>query len=499
MTVIKTNGVMQQLRRAALLPSGGDISDADLLHSFIHRHDEAAFEALIRRHGPMVLGVARRILQHAQDAEDAFQATFLVLVRKAGSIMPRALVGHWLYGVAIRTAMKAKAMKSKRRARESQARPQTRPVPSHSWEELAPLLDRELAALPAKYRLPVFLCDLEGKTHREAARQLGWPAGTLETRLTAGRQLLARRLTRQGVTLSAGGVAAILAQNAASAALPPALVATTLKAGMLYAAGPAMAAAAVSTHITALAQGVLNAMLLNKIKIAAGLSLAIAVLCTLPNVLTQSAAQPISSPKTEAGKEKPLHAYKDPLRQRLESREWQVRSVDPAKQTITVQDRGDNTWAMGLRYVETTPGNFGPSGLILRDLKLEKEARIMLDGKPAKLADLKPETRLSLRFAPERFRLLRIDAFASAKLMPAYVLKEIVPARNTISVALKDWDGETRLDALPLAKNADIEIHSDRGMRKAALRDLEPGMTVHLELAPDDAGKLIVRAIKAAK
>src|SRR5262249_49064610 len=151
--------------------------------------------------------------------EDAFQATFLVLVRKASSIVPRALVGHWLYGVATRTSLKAKAMKNKRRVKESRAAPQIPSSSTQSWEELAPVLDGELAALPTKYRLPVFLCDLEGKTHREAARQLDWPAGTLETRLAVGRRLLARRLARRGVTLGAEGVAVILAQNAARAAL----------------------------------------------------------------------------------------------------------------------------------------------------------------------------------------------------------------------------------------------------------------------------------------
>jgi hypothetical protein len=104
-----------------------------------------------------------------------------------------------------------------------------------------------------------------------------------------------------------------------------------------------------------------------------------------------------------------------------------------------------------------------------------------------------------LGFAPKSFHVLRIEGFATAKPLPSCVVKEIVPARNTISVAVMEWNGEQRLDALPLARNVDIEIHSDRGMRKAALKDLEPGMTVHVELGPDDAGKLVVQSLKAAK
>jgi hypothetical protein len=310
--------------------------------------------------------------------------------------------------------------------------------------------------------------------------------------------LLAKRLARQGMTLSGGGVAGILAQNSAVAAVPPGLVSATLKAGMLFASGPAMAAGAISTHIVTLAQGVMNAMLLNKIKIAAGLCLVLAVLCAAPNVLTYSAAEPQLPVAAFAAQAKPGPGQKEPGMQHwLQSREWQVRTVNPAKQTITVQDRGANdNWGMGLRFVETTSGNFGPSGLILKDLKLGKDASIRLDGKPAKFADLKPEMKLVLRFAEKSFRLLTIDAFSPNKSGASYVLKEIVPARNTISVA--DWNGQM-LGALPLAKNVDIEIHSKDGMRKAALRDLEVGMTVHVELAPDDADKLTVRAIKASK
>src|SRR5262249_18368629 len=152
-----------------------------LLECFHARRDEAAFEELVRRHGPMVLGVCRRVLGNHHDAEDAFQATFLVLARKGASLRTRQLVGNWLHGVAYRTALRAKAMIAGRQRHEQRAREFARPEPpaDDGWQELLPVLDWELDQLPERYRVALVLCDLEGVTRREAARQLGVPEGTL--------------------------------------------------------------------------------------------------------------------------------------------------------------------------------------------------------------------------------------------------------------------------------------------------------------------------------
>src|SRR5437588_7541541 len=162
-------GVMRHLHRAALLQGGADLTDGELLECYVARRDEAAFGALVRRHGSMVLGVCRRVLGNVHDAEDAFQATFLVLVRKAGSVRPRDAVGNWLYGVAYRTALEARGKLARRRAKERQvvAIPQSEVKPDDLWRDLRPLLDRELSRLPDKYRLPVVLCDLEGRSRQE--------------------------------------------------------------------------------------------------------------------------------------------------------------------------------------------------------------------------------------------------------------------------------------------------------------------------------------------
>ena len=203
----------------------GALSDGQLLDRFVERREGAVFEAIVRRHGPMVWGVCRRVLRDHHDAEDAFQATFLVLARKAASIMPREKLGNWLYGVAYQTATKARAMRAKRRVREGQVpdMPEPMAVPDDLRDDLAESLDRELSRLPEKYRTPIILCDLEGRTHREAASQLGWPIGTVSSRLSRARSMLAKRLTRRGMSLSGGSLAVLLAQESASASMPTAV------------------------------------------------------------------------------------------------------------------------------------------------------------------------------------------------------------------------------------------------------------------------------------
>src|SRR5262249_35158038 len=160
--------------------------------------------ALVRRHGPMVLGVCRRMLRNPHDAEDAFRATFLVLVRKANSLGRRDLLGNWLYGTAYRAALEALAARRRVRERQGAIMPE-REVSDETeagvWRELRPVLDHELNRLPDKYRLAVVLCDLEGKPRKEVAAHFGIPEGTLSSRLNTARQRLAKRLTRRGVTL----------------------------------------------------------------------------------------------------------------------------------------------------------------------------------------------------------------------------------------------------------------------------------------------------------
>src|SRR4029077_19229462 len=174
--------------------------------------EEAAVGALVGRPGPLVLGVCRRVLGNAADAEDAFQAAFLVLVRKARALASRAVIGAWLHGVARRTALKAMATAAHRRVKErTVGRPEAQPEEARN--DWLPRLDEELSRLPEKYRLPIVLCDLEGKTRREAAEQLGWPEGTVAGRLARSRTMLAKALARHGVVFSGGALAIAISQN----------------------------------------------------------------------------------------------------------------------------------------------------------------------------------------------------------------------------------------------------------------------------------------------
>jgi RNA polymerase sigma factor (sigma-70 family) len=260
----------RDLRRLVLLGGASGLTDAELLERFLTLRDEAAFESLVRRHGPMVLAVCRRVLHHDQDAEDAFQATFLVLVRKAATIWPRHMLPNWLFGVAYRTALAAKTAAARRRLRERQANPMisTDAPVTDLWRDLRPILDEELSHLPNKYRVPIVLCDLEGKSRQEAARQLGWLPGTLSGRLARARGLLAKRLTRRGLTISGTVLAVAFGQNLATASVPPSLLASTIKVSLMMAAGKG-AAALISANVIALTQGVLRTMMMTKIKVVA--------------------------------------------------------------------------------------------------------------------------------------------------------------------------------------------------------------------------------------
>jgi RNA polymerase sigma factor (sigma-70 family) len=269
MATSQVSEVIQYLRRTVLLPDRAAMTDGQLLSRFLEGRDEDAFAALVQRHGPMVWGVCRRLLPNHQDAEDAFQATFLVLVRKAATVRPRDMVANWLYGVADMTAHRGKvaAAKARRRERQFVNMPEPAVAEPDLCTDLRPLLDQELTRLPDLYRVVVVLCDLEGKTRKETARQLGLPEGTVASRLARARAMLAKRLARHGLAVSGLALAAVLSKQAASACVPPSVVASTIKAASLLAAGQT-AVGIISVKVAALTEGVVKTMFLTKLKIA---------------------------------------------------------------------------------------------------------------------------------------------------------------------------------------------------------------------------------------
>jgi RNA polymerase sigma factor (sigma-70 family) len=275
------SSVLRCSRQVALLAERVAVTDGDLLSRFVNERDEAAFESLLLRHGAMVLGVCRRILRSEADAHDAFQATFLVFLRKAGSIQPRAMVGNWLYGVAQRTSLKARAL---------------RRMPTLSWAdqslasgdasrdqvqaELRDLLDWELSQLPDKYRAPVVLCELEGRSIKEAAQALDCPVGTVASRLARGRDLLAKRLTRQGFVISGAALAGLLASKAASAAVPARLCFALIEAATAATFDGSLGVGIVSSEVSRMAAGALKTMSTSRFQWAIAVCMSISLLVT---------------------------------------------------------------------------------------------------------------------------------------------------------------------------------------------------------------------------
>src|SRR5262245_35398927 len=261
------SNALRHIRRLLGGPGGSDWNDRELLAHFADHGDGNAFATLVRRHGAIVLGVCRRILDNEHDAEDAFQATFLVLARKARSVHWRESVANWLYEVAYRTAQRARSRKGLRQQHERQAAAmQTKAESDAAWHELRQVLDDELMYLPEKYRMPLLLCYLHGKTREEAAHELGWTLQQLKGSLERGKEFLRGRLARRGLTLSAAALATSLSANGATAVSLP-LINNTVQA----------ATAAAPATVALLAEGVMQTMFWSKVKGIALVVLVIAV------------------------------------------------------------------------------------------------------------------------------------------------------------------------------------------------------------------------------
>jgi len=254
--------VFQYLRRICAAQEARGLPDRELLTLFLVQREQAAFAALVHRHGPMVLRVCRRLLGDFHAAEDAFQATFVVLARRAASIRKKESVGTWLYGVARRVAAKARAQAATRRGRERRLADmaQGEPLDDLTWQELHDVLDEEIGRLPEKYQAALIFCYFEGKTHAQAAKELGWPKNTLTSRLERGRELLRQQLVRRGITLSVAALATALSEEALAAPVGAMLAINTVKAAMSIAAGKAVAGGCLSAQALALAEEAIAGM-----------------------------------------------------------------------------------------------------------------------------------------------------------------------------------------------------------------------------------------------
>jgi RNA polymerase sigma factor (sigma-70 family) len=307
-----THRLLRQLRRLVAPADADPATDAALLGHFVRERDEDAFAALVARHGPMVQGVCRRVLHDTHHAEDAFQATFLVLARKAATVRPPDRLASWLHGVARQVSLRLLRGEARRRRREARSSPgavPAQPLEELSARELLLIFDEELQRLPEAYRLPLTLCSLEGLTEEEAARRLGWSAGSVKGRLERGRARPHTRLARRGLTL-AGALVAVEVSRGTAPAVP---AAPTVRAALAFVARRGQPGRA-----TLLAEGVIRGAILGRWKVAAALLLLSVGLAAAAGILARPkpaapATAPPGAPAPAAGPEARVDGDGDPL------------------------------------------------------------------------------------------------------------------------------------------------------------------------------------------
>jgi RNA polymerase sigma factor (sigma-70 family) len=347
----QSGAIVRQVQR---LFGGGSVAglrEGQLLERFIKNRDESAFEAIIAHHGPMVLGVCRRVLHDPRDAEDAFQVTFLILVKKAGGIRDREQLGPWLHGVAQRVAMRARTVAVRRLDRER---------PGVEMEETAvdllceadrndfrAVLDEELGRLPDKYRSPLVLCYLEGLTHEEAALRLRWPVGTVRSRMAWARDRLRGRLARRGLALPAAVLLSALASETTASPVPPALFESTLKAAMGLAVAKGATAGVVSASVASLMGEALNVMYYHKLKsfalgmLAVGAVTGGAVIANLESATVHGPARNNANPPPDAQAADADDDQLDRINKEIKQLEDRLRAAKQKRQAILAKVNGD--------------------------------------------------------------------------------------------------------------------------------------------------------------
>ncbi|MFN4258148.1 MAG: RNA polymerase sigma factor [Gemmataceae bacterium] len=500
MSTVPWQTVIRHLYRTVGTARHGALSDAELLRRWQQTRDEAAFEVLIWRHGALVWNVCRRRLGNEQDAEDAFQATFLTLVHKASSIGKPEALPSWLYKVAYRAALAARE-----RRRHTNDLPETLtgleddPAVAAERAELRSALDEEVNRLPDKYRLPFVLCYLEGRTTDEAAAHLGFPRGTIGTRLAWARERLRERLARRGILLSSGSLAVWLAQDAASAAVPVALVADTVRSALVVATGSA-AAGILSTSVAAITQGVLRTMLVAKVKFAMSCLIVFGLLTASVGVLSTQllSEQPAlalladkEKPAPNAHPEKNVAGNKDgdkeaPVQKPADNREKPSKEGDkPKKEAPSVQgtlktiDASNNSITLTVRTNKETSED--------QTFSVAGDARIFVASKEAgTLADLKPGMRVlaqlsadgksvqTLKSAPNEVKGVGVQG----------TLKGVDANKRNITVTVADGPekGATADKTYELADDVRV-FAADK--ENGSLADLKPGAYVFIKLDPE--------------
>jgi RNA polymerase sigma factor (sigma-70 family) len=460
------------LRAARARTAAADLTDAELLARFRAERDEAAFALLVQRHGPMVLGVCHRVLGSRAAAEDAFQAAFVLLARRAGAIRKAGSLGSWLHGVAARVALGARRGEARRRARERRALDMAETRDGPTWSELFAALDEELGRLPEKYRAPVVLCYLEGKTNEQAAQELGCPKSSLTWRLGRARELLRERLTRRGVTLPAAGLGAALLECATAQSLPAALVLSAVRAAAGAAGEVPPRVAALAAGATGLARPTKTALVFALLAVAGISGLTVAAWGG-PGAGAPDPKRPTVPPAADERRPVDPSPVTANGWHHLELANWVATDVDPARGTVSATTK---------RY---------EGGLTLSAVPVARDALVLVDGVPGKLADVRRGMALWLRLAGDGTAVTQLVAVVPKPARQNDTLEGVDLDRRTIRVRLVETNSVV---TLPVAEGAEISMDG----RPSRLDDLRPGCRVALQITSTGRG-LGVTAVRASE
>jgi RNA polymerase sigma factor (sigma-70 family) len=533
MAIPAASRLLRQLTRSMVAERVPDRSDRQLVEQLLAGPDEAAFEAIVRRHGPMVYQVCWRILGREQDAEDVFQATFLILAQKLCSVRKHASLASWLHGVARRVALKARAQSWTRHQLQQHAESPAIPPDDITRNELRTVLDAELQELPEKWRLPLILCFLEGRTQDEAAIQLGWSARTVRRRLDEAKTALGHRLIRRGIVWPAAMSAVLLSQSITTATMAPGMMCSTIGAAAGVAGGRAIASV-VSVRTATLVEGVLKTMFMTKLKAAASVVTLTAIFAVGGGFLVHQTAvgqgQPANPVVIEAdtapranrqepsrddetkhdarlerlaedlelAKEKVRQAKKDldaaasrllEVHERYETAKMRGKPKPPKIEqgTLVLTKPGENSVRLEMVIERTVPyaelwgGSTVFAGRVYETYRVAGDALILQDNAKTKLADLKMNSRLTLTFAADGMSVVRIDADGGATQGRLLLLNT---ARNTIRVTV----GEKDTRVYHLVKETQVLT---TGGKAVGITELKEGTMLQLTKSVEDANTVI--------
>jgi RNA polymerase sigma factor (sigma-70 family) len=537
MTTILTTAI--EYRDSPPRPPLDAVSDGRLMDLFLLDRDEAAFAEIVRRHSAMVLGVCQRVLHNAHDAEDCFQAAFLVLARKAATIQPREMVGNWLYGVAYRTALEARKLSARRREMERKKPIQPPVNPSHEhWQELRPVLDLEVSRLPDKYRAVLIACDLEGMTRQEAAEQLGLPEGTVASRLSRARAMLAKRLAKYSLAMDTSLLIAVFAERPAEVKVSASLLESTIRAGARLANGQS-AEGLVSRKAGSLADAVVSGMIRAKGKVAATVCLLLFVLALGISAMLPPA---LAHRKPDADNHEARKTLEPKKVKPLWIRDCVLQNIDVANRTLHARrSRFADEEGSALYDVQVTPatvvvidgreGKFAdlqlgqtvdmqvqlqaggpPRALRIETTGMEVEGIVqamaprsvtiqtrdqvgektyevpdgvwvVVNGKKTKLSELKAKMRVTVKVTAGKPNEVKIEAIGPKV---GAVIKKIDADRQTVALTIDNT--HMVAEGLSLAPDAAVLIAGKR----RTLADLAPGMHVDVQMsAESDRGSIL--------